>query len=82
MKSVRYLSSDDASGISGHRLYVELPPPPRVIETMLPEVRAALDQDVRQDDLEASLFEDEEGDYEDEDADGLVVDVTLEEYLQ
>ena len=80
VKSVRYLSSDDASGISGHRLYVELPAPPRITETMLPEVRAALDQDVRQDDLEASLY-DADDDYVEDETDDLVVDVTLEEYL-
>ena len=60
VKSVHYLSSDAASGISGHRLYVELPPPPRIIESLLPEVQAALDSNIRQDDLEASLYEDED----------------------
>jgi hypothetical protein len=58
VRAVRYLASDDAEGISGHRLYIELPPPPLVIESLLPEVRAALDENVRQDDLEASLFDD------------------------
>lgn len=57
VNSVRYLGSDDAVGISGHRLYVELPPPPRFMETLLPEVQAALDDKVRQDDLEASLYD-------------------------
>ena len=59
VKSVRYLGSGDASGVSGHRLYIELPPPPRVTEAMLPEVRAALDDNVRQDDLEASLYDED-----------------------
>lgn len=59
VRHVRFLGSDEADGLSGHRLYVELPPPPRVIETLLPEVRAALDENVRQDDLEASLYADE-----------------------
>lgn len=59
VRSVRYLSSSDASGISGQRLYVELPAPPLVTEALLPEVRAALDSNVRQDDLEASLYDDE-----------------------
>ncbi len=62
VKSVRYLGSDEAVGLSGHRFYVTLPPPPRIIESLLPEVRAALDENVRQDDLEASLYdEDMEG---------------------
>ena len=80
VRSVRYLGSADASGISGHRLYVELPPPPRVTEAMLPEVQAALDSSVRQDDLEASLFDDED-DLGDEDMSTDELDVSLEEYL-
>lgn len=59
VESVRYLGSSASVGISGHRLHVELPPPPQAIESLLPEVRAALDENVRQDDLEASLYEDE-----------------------
>ena len=64
VQNVLYLGSRE-TGLSGHRLYVELPPPPKVIESLLPEVRAALDENVRQDDLEASLFE-EDDDIEDE----------------
>ena len=60
VRTVRYLSSHDARGISGQRLYVELPPPPLVTESLLPEVRAALDSNVRQDDLEASLYDEDE----------------------
>ncbi len=60
--AVRFLGSSRTQGLSGHRLYVELPPPPRFLEAMLPEVRAALDSSVRQDDLEASLYEDEAND--------------------
>lgn len=63
VKSVHYLGSEDAEGVSGHRLYIELPPPPKLTETLLPEVRAALDETVRQDDLEADAI------YEDYDAD-------------
>ena len=59
VKSVRYLGSDEAAGLSGHRFYVTLPPPPRVTEALLPEVRAALDENVRQDDLERSLYEED-----------------------
>lgn len=80
VKTVSYLASADAVGISGHRLYVDLPPPPKVMESLLPEVQAALDENVRQDDLEASLFddfdeddssadEDFEDEYGDEDSD-------------
>ena len=72
VQNVLYLGSRQ-TGLSGHRLYVELPPPPTVIESLLPEVRAALDENVRQDDLEASVYEEDELDemddeaYEDED---------------
>ncbi len=60
VENVRYLGSSK-NGLKGHRLYVELPPPPKIVEELLPEVKAALDENVRQDDLEASLFaEDEE----------------------
>lgn len=61
VRNVLYLGARDI-GISGHRLYVELPPPPRVIESLLPEVQAALDDNVRQHDLEASLYTHEGGD--------------------
>lgn len=66
VRSVRYLSSEDAEGVSGHRLYVELPPPPRAVESLLPEVRAALDDNVRQDDLEASVFDYDDTEAEDD----------------
>ena len=57
VENVRYLGSR-VTGLSGHRLYVTLPPPPQDIESLLPEVRAALDANVRQDDLEASVYDD------------------------
>ena len=65
VQNVLYLGSRQ-TGLSGHRLYVELPPPPKVIESLLPEVRAALDENVRQDDLEASVYEEEEDELEGE----------------
>ena len=72
VENVRYLGSS-INGLKGHRLYVELPPPPQIVEELLPEIKAALDENVRQDDLEASLFaEDEElagEELEDEDED-------------
>jgi NAD(P)-dependent dehydrogenase (short-subunit alcohol dehydrogenase family) len=73
VKTVRYLGSDDAEGLSGHRFYLDLPPPPRVIEAMLPEVRAALDSSVRQADLEASL--DDSYEASEDDSSDLEVDV-------
>ncbi len=73
-----YLAGQGVHGVGGQNLHVALPPPPRISETLLPEVRAALDVNVRQDDLEASLDDDyddydgpDEGDDdEDEDEDG------------
>lgn len=56
VKTVLHLGSDEAEGVAGHQLFVTLPPPPQAVETLLPEVRAALDETVRQDDLEASIF--------------------------
>ncbi len=55
VENVRYLGSS-SNGLKGHRFYVELPPPPKVVEALLPEVKAALDENVRQDDLEADLL--------------------------
>lgn len=79
VKSVRYLGSEDAQGISGHRLYVELPPPPRAVESLLPEVRAALNDKVRQDDLEASVFDYDDEDIEDELEPDLISEGTMPE---
>jgi len=73
VENVRYLSSA-SSGLSGHHLEVELPPPPKVVESLLPEVQAALDDDVRQVDLEESLYE-----FADED-DELIDDETLNDF--
>ncbi len=50
--AVRYLGSAAAQGMRGAVLPVVLPPPPKVIETLLPEVQAALDDTVRQGDLD------------------------------
>jgi len=55
--AVRYLGSLAAAGVIGTVLPVELPPPPRVIETLLPEVQAALDDTVRQGDLDDEIDE-------------------------
>lgn len=63
VETVTYLGSQAARGLGGQSVEIELPPPPRIVESLLPEVRAALDESVRQDDLEASLYD------EDDDAD-------------
>ena len=59
VENVMYLGARE-TGLSGQRFYVTLPPPPKDIESLLPEVRAALDSSVRQDDLEASLYDEED----------------------
>ena len=53
--NVMYLGSSQ-HGVNGQRIVVKLPPPPRVIEALLPEVRAALDESLGQEELEASLY--------------------------
>lgn len=50
VRAVRYLGSPESAGVSGQVVDVDLPEPPRVAEALLPEVRAALDDNVRQDD--------------------------------
>jgi hypothetical protein len=50
--AVRFLGSAAASGMQGSPVPVQLPPPPKVVETLLPEVQAALDDTVRQGDLD------------------------------
>lgn len=83
VNSVLFLGSNAARGVAGQTVPVELPPPPRVSEALLPEVRAALDPSVRQDDLEASLYEEDEDDAEypatDEAPAGLGADGELDE---
>ncbi|HZJ09700.1 MAG TPA: hypothetical protein VFD39_08400, partial [Trueperaceae bacterium] len=49
VRTVRYLGSHESVGVSGQIFDVELPEPPQVTEALLPEVRAALDTNVRQD---------------------------------
>jgi NAD(P)-dependent dehydrogenase (short-subunit alcohol dehydrogenase family) len=72
VEAVRHLGSLRAEGVGGHTLRVRLPPPPQLVESLLPEVQAALDEDVRQDDLEAlyreAEAEDDDGD--DDEGDG------------
>lgn len=48
VRTVRYLGSHDSVGVSGQLFDVDLPEPPQVTESLLPEVRAALDTNVRQ----------------------------------
>jgi NAD(P)-dependent dehydrogenase (short-subunit alcohol dehydrogenase family) len=47
---VRLLGGQAGSGVHGAEITVALPPPPQVIEALLPEVQAALDDSVRQND--------------------------------
>lgn len=47
---VRLLGGQASNGVHGAEIAVTLPPPPQVIEALLPEVQAALDDSVRQDD--------------------------------
>ena len=67
VEAALFLGGSTGRGVVGTELPVELPPPPRVIETLLPEIQAALDDRVRQDDLEASLYVDDEDGEEGED---------------
>lgn len=46
--AVRLLGSQAGMGVHGAEIQVTLPAPPRVMETLLPEVQAALDDTVRQ----------------------------------
>lgn len=48
VRAVRYLGSHESVGVSGQIFNVDLPEPPQVSEALLPEVRAALDTSVRQ----------------------------------
>jgi NAD(P)-dependent dehydrogenase (short-subunit alcohol dehydrogenase family) len=59
--TVRYLGSAASTGVSGITVSIDLPPPPRVTESLLPEVRAALDDTMRQDDRERPR---DEGDFD------------------
>ena len=72
VENVMYLGAR-TTGLSGQRFYVTLPPPPREVESLLPEVRAALDSSVRQDDLEASVYDDPEDELEEDELDELSV---------
>ena len=55
-KAALFLGSGQASGISGQTFHISLPPRPEFNEGLLPEVQAALDESVRQDDLEATVL--------------------------
>jgi NAD(P)-dependent dehydrogenase (short-subunit alcohol dehydrogenase family) len=57
--TVRFLGSDASRGVVGAAVSVDLPPPPRVIETLLPEVQAALDDSLRQVDIDDADEEDD-----------------------
>ncbi len=65
-QTVLFLGLQGSHGTFGQAVEVELPPPPRITESLLPEVRAALDTNVRQDDLEASHFADDDDQADDQ----------------
>ncbi len=78
VRAVRFLGSPEAAGVSGQVIDVELPNPPRISDSLLPEVRAALDPTVRQpadapwgvvgealDEPEAAEYDDESAQYGD-----------------
>lgn len=58
VRAVRYLGSPESAGVTGQVMDVDLPNPPRVTDSLLPEVRAALDPTVRQPDDEPLEWED------------------------
>lgn len=72
--TVLFLGGDESDGLRGLELPVELPPPPRVIERLLPEIQAALDDRVRQDDLEAELWSEDGEDGADDAAQAPIPD--------
>lgn len=65
VEGVMFLAGSHRGGVHGATLHIDLPPPPRVQERLLPEIQAALDDRVRQSDLEAS-YEADEDDLDDE----------------
>jgi NAD(P)-dependent dehydrogenase (short-subunit alcohol dehydrogenase family) len=75
--AVRLLGGYAAQGVHGSEISVRLPPPPTVIEALLPEVRAALDDRVRQDD--GVLDGDDPEEERPEDEPDLVVDDLLDD---
>lgn len=77
--AVRYLGSAAAAGVSGSVLPVTLPPPPKVIETLLPEVQAALDDSVRQGDLDDDVFALFDGDPDDDVAADALAEAGLDD---
>ncbi len=78
--AVSFLASPFAEGLSGQRLNIDLPKPPLVDDGLLPEVRAALEVNFKEDDyleFEESVLLDADSDFSvDELEDG--VDIGLE----
>lgn len=72
VRAVRYLGSPESAGVTGQVMDVDLPNPPRITDSLLPEVRAALDPNVRQSDEQDPIswfddWDDDSGyDYPDE----------------
>lgn len=61
VEAALWLGSDASHGVTGLELPVLLPPPPRVTEALLPEIQAALDDRIRQDDLEEDAWRGSDG---------------------
>lgn len=89
VRAVRFLGSPESAGVSGQVVDVELPPPPRAAEALLPEVRAALDLTMRQPEDEGEAWDeafelepdDENGDEETADGDALAAEADDDESL-
>jgi NAD(P)-dependent dehydrogenase (short-subunit alcohol dehydrogenase family) len=73
--AVRLLGGQAGVGVHGTEVAVRLPPPPTVVEALLPEVRAALDDRVRQ------LDDDEENEEPEDVERGVEADALDEEQL-
>ncbi len=76
--TVSYLASPYAEGVSGQRLNIDLPKPPNIDEKLLPEVRAALDENFLGDDSSEYETEILLGDDSDSSFDDLDGDLDLE----
>lgn len=67
VEAALFLGGDSAAGVRGATLRVDLPPPPRASERLLPEIQAALDDRIRQGDLDDDGFDDLEAGFLDDD---------------
>lgn len=68
VETALFLGSTAAAGVASQIVDVDLPPPPQVTDTLLPEVRAALDASVTQEDLDSELEDELEDELRGDDA--------------